>query len=241
MDHSEIAETVRQRLADVDSRISAACRRAGRRRDEVTLVAVTKTVSAEVASILPELGVVDLGESRPQELWRMAASLPAGVRWHLVGHLQRNKVEKTLPLTHLIHSADSVRLLHAINDQAASLARTAQVLLEVNMSREANKTGFAPDEVSDLKEALSSLSRVRITGLMTIAALEDDPQRCRQTFSRLRELLDRLKRAWHALGEPLVHLSMGMSNDFEVAVEEGATIVRIGTALFEGLGDLEPK
>lgn len=217
------------RLQHTRQRIDAACRRSGRQATEITLVAVTKTVSAPVAAALAELGMEDLGESRPQELWRKAAALPATVRWHLIGHLQRNKIERTLPLVRLIHSVDSIRLLEAL-DQSSNVP----VLLEVNASREPAKHGFSIEELPSLLPRLLALRRVRIHGLMTMAAFEDDPERCRPTFAQVRELRDRLRRDLVAL-HPLSHLSMGMSNDFEVAIEEGATLVRIGTALWEGM------
>jgi pyridoxal phosphate enzyme (YggS family) len=216
-------------LARIEERLHSACARAGRGRRDVTLVAVTKTVPVEVAALLPELGVHDLGESRPQELWRKAVLLPSSVRWHLVGHLQRNKIERTLPLVHRIHSIDSLRLLAALEQ-----ARPVEVFLEVNCSGEASKGGFRPDEVPGLAGELAKLRHFRVVGLMTMAAPEEDPQRCRSTFVTLRQLRDELRRD---VGEhhPLNELSMGMSNDFEVAVEEGATSVRLGTVLFEGL------
>lgn len=194
-------------------------------------MAVTKMIAPETAALLPELGVLDLGENRPQELWRKAAVLPAAVRWHLIGHLQRNKIERTLPLAQLIHAVDSARLLTALEQEAARSARTIEVLLEVNASREANKQGFAPEAVSGLVPELARLRHVHVQGLMTMAAYEEDPERCRPTFALVRELRDRLRRE---LGPPhtLERLSMGMTNDFEVAIEEGATLVRIGTALF---------
>jgi pyridoxal phosphate enzyme (YggS family) len=222
------------RLNAVEERIAAACDRAGRDRGEVTLVAVTKTVSPELAELIADLGVYHLGENRPQELWRKAAAIDRALWWHLVGHLQRNKVERTLPLVHLIHSVDSARLLDAIEAEAARQVRIADVLLEVNVSREANKHGFAPEEVPDLVPRITALNNVRVKGLMTMAAYEEDPQRCRPTFAALRHLRDQL-RAELGSAHPLEHLSMGMTNDFEVAVEEGATMVRIGSALFEGL------
>jgi PLP dependent protein len=218
-------------LAAVEERLRAACRRAGRARSEVTLVAVTKTVSAEVAALLPTLGVYDLGESRPQELWRKAAVVPP-VRWHLIGHLQRNKIERTLPLVERVHSVDSVRLLEALEEACRHASRSLPALLEVNTSREASKHGFAPEEVAGLVGRLAEPRHVRIEGLMTMAAYEDDPERTRPTFAALRALRDRLSAE---LDRPLPHLSMGMSNDFEIAVEEGATLVRLGTVLFEGV------
>ncbi len=235
MNESQLHETLKERLAGVEDRIAAACRRAGRARDEVRLVAVTKTVSAEVAALLPGLGVVDLGESRPQELWRKVEVLPPGsVRWHLIGHLQRNKVERTLPLVHLIHSVDSLRLLDALEQEAAKRQLTVPVLLEVNASGEANKHGFTPEEVPSLAPRLAAPGRVHVVGLMTMAALDEAPEKARPTFAELRRLRDRL-RAELGEGHALEHLSMGMSNDYEVAVEEGATLVRVGSALFEGV------
>jgi pyridoxal phosphate enzyme (YggS family) len=227
--------TLAARLAAVEERLRAACGRAGRRREDVTLVAVTKTVPPEVAAALHGLGVPDLGESRPQELWHKAAALPASVRWHLIGHLQRNKVERTLPLVSLIHSVDSVRLLQALEAEAGRRGVPAAVLLEVNASHEASKGGFPPADVAGLAPALSTLRHVRVRGLMTMAAYEEDPQKTRPTFAGLRALRDRLQ-AEVGAAHTLPHLSMGMTNDFEVAVEEGATLVRLGTVLFEGLG-----
>jgi pyridoxal phosphate enzyme (YggS family) len=222
------------RLRAVEERMTAACQRAGRDRRDVTLVAVTKTVSPEVATLITELGVCHLGENRPQELWRKGAALDASVQWHLIGHLQRNKVERTLPLTHLIHSVDSVRLLNEMEGVAARQGRMVDVLLEVNVSGEANKHGFQPEEVPQLVPQIHRLRNVRVQGLMTMAAFEEDPERTRPTFASLRQLRDRL-RTELGPAHPLERLSMGMSNDFEVAIEEGATLVRIGSALFEGL------
>jgi hypothetical protein len=225
-------------LQAVEDRLQSACRRAGRSRRDVTLVAVTKTVSADVAALLPGLGVLDLGESRPQELWRKSAALAGHptVRWHLVGHLQRNKIERTLPRVHLIHSVDSERLLAALEAEAARRGQTVPVLLEVNASGEPAKHGFRPEALAGLPAAIERLGHVQVCGLMTMAALEADPQQCRPTFARLRQLRDQLA---DQVPPPhrLVELSMGMSNDFEVAVEEGATLVRIGSALFERLGE----
>jgi pyridoxal phosphate enzyme (YggS family) len=220
-----------ERLAEVEERLCAACRRVGRARSEVTLVAVTKTVFAEVAALLPGLGVSDLGESRPQELWRKAAVV-TGVRWHLIGHLQRNKIERTLPLVERVHSVDSVRLLAALEEACREAGRTLPALLEVNASGEASKHGFAPEAVPALAESVTALRHVRIEGLMTMAAYEDDAEKTRPTFAALRQLRDRLAGQW---GQTLPHLSMGMSNDFEIAIEEGATMVRLGSVLFEGV------
>jgi pyridoxal phosphate enzyme (YggS family) len=236
--NARLQATLRSRLDAVEARLCAACKRRGRRRDEVTLVAVTKTVGVAVAEVLPALGVLDLGENRPQELWRKAAAMPATVRWHLIGHLQRNKVERTLPLVHSIHSVDSLRLLAALEAETGKRRLAPEVLLEINASREANKHGFAPDDVPGLAPALAALRHLRVTGLMTMAAFEADPERCRPTFVLLRNLRDQLRTE---LGKPdaVPQLSMGMSNDFEIAVEEGATLVRLGSVLFEGLTEDE--
>jgi PLP dependent protein len=223
---------LRQRLSQVEERLATACARAGRARGEVTLVAVTKTVSAEVAAAGIDNGLLDLGENRPQELWRKAESL-AHVRWHLIGHMQRNKIEKTLPLVTLIHSVDSPRLLQALEEEASRQQRQVAVLLEVNASGEESKHGFAPTDLSRLVPLLAELRHVEVHGLMTMAALQE-PEACRPTFASLRRLRDQLGGQVGAR-HPMMYLSMGMSNDFEVAIEEGATHVRLGTVLFEGL------
>jgi pyridoxal phosphate enzyme (YggS family) len=225
---------LREHLAKVEGRIAAACRRAGRKRSGVTLVVVTKTVSADVAALLPQLGIWDLGESRPQELWKKARTFVTAVRWHLVGHLQRNKIERTLPLVHMVHSVDSLRLLLFLENAAMKQQRQVPVLLEVNASREPQKNGFAPEELASLSPKVEAFHFVQIQGLMTMAALNPDPETSRRTFAQLRDLRDRLKNNF-SRQHRLEHLSMGMSNDFEVAIEEGATMVRLGTVLFEGI------
>ena len=226
-----IRHTLADNLARVESRLAAACERAGRSRSDITLVGVTKSVTPEIAAELFALGVRDLGEGRPQELWHKSALLPAA-RWHLVGHLQRNKIERTLPLVHRLHSVDSVRLLDAL--EAVAGERPIDVFLEVNCSGESAKQGFTPEDAAKLGDMLRSLSRVRVCGLMTMAAIADDPEAARPTFARLRNLRDQMRDELGGL-HPLDELSMGMSGDFEVAVEEGATCVRVGTVLFEGL------
>lgn len=217
------------RIAEVRSRLAAACQRSGRACEAVTLVAVTKTVAPEIARIAFDLGLADLGESKPQELWKKAASIPEA-RWHLVGHLQRNKIDRTAPLASLIHSVDSERLLEALAAFGSKSGVRLPVLLEVNCSREASKCGFAPERLLALADRLAALAGVSVEGLMTMAAPHADPRDCRPTFSELRQLRDRLQTA---TGLTLPQLSMGMSNDYEIAVEEGATLVRLGTALFQ--------
>jgi pyridoxal phosphate enzyme (YggS family) len=219
-------------LAAVESRLQAACARARRPRSDVMLVAVTKTVSATVARALVDLGLHDLGESRPQELWSKAAVLPSSIRWHLIGHLQRNKIDRTMPLVHRLHSVDSLRLLSALEE----FGKPLDVFLEFNASGEQTKQGFAPAELPTLATVLKTLRHVRVTGLMTMAAPEEDPERCRPTFQHLRASRDRLRQS-AGPAHSLADLSMGMSNDFEVAVEEGATLIRLGSILFEGVAE----
>jgi PLP dependent protein len=224
-------EILKDRIADVNRRIADAAARSGRRREDVTLIAVSKTVTPEVAAIAFELGLRDFGESRPQELWKKHAALPTA-NWHLIGHLQRNKIEKTIPLVSFVHSVDSERLLSALDEFGRKRGSPVPVLLEVNCSREESKGGLRPEDVPAIADRAMTLAGVRVEGLMTMAAFHNDPQLCRPTFAELRELRDRLR---SQTGRPLSQLSMGMSNDFEVAIEEGATLVRIGSTLFEGL------
>lgn len=228
----DVRLTLAERLAAVRGRIADACRRVGRDPGGVTLVAVTKTVPPEVAAVAAELGIADLGENRPQELWKKAAAVP-GANWHLIGHLQRNKLDRTVPLVTLIHSVDSERLLDALDAFGRKRGTPVPALLEVNCSREAAKGGFSPDAFPALGDRLALLAGVSVRGLMTMAPYSDDPENARPAFAELRRLRDTLRAR---TGLELPHLSMGMSGDFEVGVEEGATFVRVGTTLFEGLG-----
>jgi pyridoxal phosphate enzyme (YggS family) len=220
-----------ERLAAVRERIAGACRRAGRDPAGVTLVGVTKTVPADRAALAVDLGLTDLGENRPQELWKKAAAVPAA-RWHLIGHLQRNKLERTAPLVALIHSVDSARLLQALDAFGRQHGRPVPVLLQVNCSHEPTKGGFDPATLPALADDLASRSGLDVRGLMTMAAYSEDPEDARPTFAELRRLRDDLR---GRTGLPLPELSMGMSGDFETGIEEGATLVRIGTTLFAGL------
>jgi PLP dependent protein len=235
---SDLHTVLADRVTAVRGRIAAACARAGRDPSEVTLVAVTKTVSPRVAGILTDLGVFDLGESRPQELWRKAEALKhLPIRWHMIGHLQRNKVEQTLPLVYLIHSVDSLRLLQAVADAARNRGSCPPVLLQVNASREQQKHGFDYDElIREVPRIATLVAELDVAGLMGMAEYSDDPEKARLTFRDLRQFRDRLRGDTTLTAiRSLPHLSMGMSGDFEVAIEEGSTLVRVGTTLFEGL------
>lgn len=230
---SPLESPLQQNLSQVHRRIASACQRAGRAPATVTLVAVTKTARLEWVEELVRLGVRRLGESRPQQLVERAARIP-DAEWHLVGHLQRNKVRSVLPYAALIHSVDSLRLLERINEVAADLQLSPRVLLQVNVSGEASKQGFAPEALLPAWDRVTAFSRIRIEGLMTMAPDFEDAELARPTFRGLRDLRDQLR---CRIGpEVLPQLSMGMSHDMEVAIEEGATLVRIGSALFEGLG-----
>lgn len=233
-----------ENLARVQDRIGAAARRSGRSPADVKLVAVTKYVSVDIARQLIEAGCHDLGESRPQELWAKAEALQEpestqrrqAVHWHLIGHLQRNKVQRTLPLVSMVHSADSLRLLETLDHAAHDLQIRMPVLIEVNISGNATKHGFAPQELEPNLAKLAAFSSLDIRGLMTMASRDGDVAQARREFAQLRQLRDRLRNLVPPNAK-LDELSMGMSGDFEVAIEEGATIVRVGSALYEGISE----
>jgi pyridoxal phosphate enzyme (YggS family) len=227
------ADRIAGNLARVRDAIASASHAAGRDPASVRLVAVTKYVDAATAAHVLAAGCSDLGESRPQKLWAKAADPAlAGAAWHLVGRLQRNKIRRTLPLVALIHSVDSERLIEAINEQAGAQDGAARVLLEVNCSGDAAKQGFTRGDVGRLLPKLAGLAHVTVAGLMTMAPLEGGETAARRAFAALRELRDQLS-AEAPSNVTLVELSMGMSGDFPVAIAEGATIVRIGSTLFE--------
>ena len=237
-----------EKLAEVRDKIAAACVKAKREPSEVTLIAVTKTAAPEQIREILTLGVTDLGESRVQILTQRAAQLnefmqrrlvhgdgiaPDKVRWHMIGHLQRNKIKPALPLVYMIHSIDSLRLAEELDVQAAKLNRRLPVLMQVNASEETQKFGVAVGASVHLAEQIDSMPNLQFCGLMTMAALEEPENKIRLTFARTREIFEEMK--WHKIGgTSLRHLSMGMSHDFELAIQEGATMVRIGSALFGG-------
>lgn len=221
-------EALRERLNTVRERIRKAAERAGRDPAGVQLIAVTKTHPAEAVRALFDLGHMAVGENRVQEFVRKHDALEGRGEWHFIGHLQRNKAAQVIGRTALIHSVDSVRLIEELEKRAAQKEVIQQVLLEINTSGEAQKTGAAPEDAPRLVEALGGSPHLQGRGLMTMAPIVEDPERARPTFARLREILERLETGPHFTGE---HLSMGMSGDFEAAIAEGATLVRIGTAI----------
>jgi pyridoxal phosphate enzyme (YggS family) len=244
------------RLTEVRDRIAAAAAKAGRSPKEITLIAVTKTAAPEQIREIVQLGVSDLGESRVQIITQRvpqlseflarqrthgeAGAVPAKVRWHMIGHLQRNKVKPLLPLVDVVHSIDSLRLAEEIEQHAGKLGKRIPVLLEVNASEESSKTGVAVGAAVHLAEQIDSMENVALVGLMTLAPLTVDLAMCRFVFARTREIFEEMK--WHKIGGAgFRHLSMGMSNDYEVAIAEGATMVRIGTSLFGGKPQTESE
>lgn len=240
----DMRRIVGENLARVRERIAAAAWRAGRDPASVRLVGVTKYVDVDVARALFESGCHDLGESRPQELWRKAealADLP--IRWHLIGHLQRNKVQRTLPHVALLHAGDSLRLLAEVSKQRlAERGSTDSVasslplptLLEVNVSGDAAKHGFTLEQVEASLPEIAALKGVQVQGFMAMSGLDSDEHQARREFAQVRALAERL-RDGAPTGVTFSELSMGMSGDLEAAIAEGATLVRIGSALFEGL------
>ncbi len=226
-------------LREILNRMARAAERSGRSPESVRLIAVTKYVSEDAARYLVRLGQRDLGESRPQQFWTRAEALAdAAVAWHFIGPLQKNKVRKTLKHVAWIHSVESWELLAAIERMAAEEGKRPTVLLEVNVSGNPAKHGFSPDGLLAEAEKLSQFRSVEIRGLMCMAGWEGDAAGARRDFQTLRSLQEQLRAA--APKECLFdQLSMGMSGDFEIAIEEGATMVRVGSALFEGIeGDL---
>ncbi len=220
---SEPSLDIRANLERVQTAIAAACRRAGRSSGDVLIVAVSKTVDAERVKAAIDAGVSALGENRVQEAKEKIEALGHSVPWHLIGHLQTNKARDAVRLFDWIQSVDGYDLARELDRRAAALDRTVTALLEVNVAEEPQKSGVRPDDVKSALDAIAGLDRITIRGLMAIPPAVEDAEASRPHFRRLRALRD-------AAG--LEHLSMGMSADYEVAVEEGATIVRVGTAIF---------
>jgi pyridoxal phosphate enzyme (YggS family) len=245
-----------EKLDEVRDRIASAATKANREPREVTLIAVTKTAAPEQIREIVQLGVSDLGESRVQAIQQRipqineflsrqrthgdASAVPAKLRWHMIGHLQRNKAKPLLPLIDYVHSIDSLRLAEEIEQHAAKLGKKFPVLLQLNASEEKQKFGVAVGASVHLAEQIDTMQHVQLVGVMTMAPLTDDPEEARFVFSRTREIFEEMK--WHKIGGAAFrHLSMGMSNDFEEAIAEGSTMVRIGTSLFGGKVESEAE
>lgn len=222
---------VTENIAEVNAKIAAACRRAGRDRSEVTLIAVSKTKPESMIEEAYEVGQRDFGENKVQEICRKKDLLPEDIRWHMIGHLQRNKVHQVVEKACLIHSVDSLRLAEAINREAEKRGVEVPVLVEVNVAQEESKFGVSAEETITLVEQISRLKYIQIRGLMTIAPYVENPEENRSVFRKLKQLsVDIAVKNINNVNMSV--LSMGMTNDYEVAIEEGATMVRVGTGIF---------
>lgn len=221
--------TIQENAERIEERMARACARAGRARGDVRLVAVSKTHPPEKIREAAACGLTLFGESKVQEAAPKISMCPSGLEWHFIGHLQTNKVRRAVELFRMIHSVDSVHLLEAVDAAAQDAGRTTQVCIEVNITGEASKHGLPPDRLQELLERATKLYHVEVTGLMTMPPWSEDPEKARPVFAALRALRERCGGEW---GFPLTELSMGMSHDFEVAIEEGATMIRVGSDLF---------
>lgn len=222
---------ISENLTIIKEKIHGACLRSGRDAEEVKIVAVSKTVDVPAIEEAIDAGITIVGENRVQEAWKKFQKIERPVKWHLIGHLQTNKVKRALQFSDVIESVDSLHLAKEIDLRAQERGKEAEVFIEVNTSGEVSKFGVHPDELNDFLFRISDLDYLRITGLMTVGAFLPEPERVRPCFRLLRKLRDKANAARIA-NINLQHLSMGMTNDFEVAVEEGATLVRIGRAIF---------
>lgn len=222
---------IKENLEEVREHIRQACERAGRDPGEVTLIAVSKTKPVPLLREAYDAGARDFGENKVQELVAKEPELPADIRWHMIGHLQRNKVHQVLGKAVLIHSVDSLRLAEQIEADAAKKGLDVDILLEVNVAREESKFGFLTEEVEEAVQKISALPHVHIKGLMTIAPFVENPEENREIFKKLYQLAVDIGKK-NIDNVTMGVLSMGMTGDYEVAVEEGATMVRVGTGIF---------
>jgi hypothetical protein len=225
-------------LEKVQQRIRAACDRADREPNSITLLAVSKTHPPETIKAAADCGQIFFGENKVQEAKAKIPLCPGKLRWHFIGHLQSNKCRDAVELFEMIQSVDSLSLAHEINKRAEQAARRMPVLIEVNVAGETSKFGYQPERLLAELKAINALPRLEVRGLMTVPPWSPEAEDSRPHFRRLRELKGR---AEAVLGAPLPHLSMGMSGDFEIAIEEGATIVRVGTALFGPRAKARPR
>lgn len=222
---------IKEHLMEVQENIRSACAKCGRSPEEVTLIAVSKTKPVEILQEAYDAGARVFGENKVQEITAKYPELPDDIRWHMIGHLQRNKIKYIIDKVELIHSVDSLRLARAIEDEAAKHNLVMPILLEVNVAEEESKFGLKTDEVLPLLEEISAMNHVRVEGLMTIAPFVDNPEENRQIFRSLKKLsVDIGKKNINNVNMHV--LSMGMTGDYQVAVEEGATMVRVGTGIF---------
>ncbi len=222
---------IRENLSAVEEKIANACRKAGRKRGEVTLVAVSKTKPLSDLREAYEAGARDFGENKVQELTDKIPELPSDMRWHMIGHLQRNKVKYIVGKVSMIHSVDSFRLAEEISREAVRKDTTVEILIEVNVAGEESKYGVSPEDAPELVEKIASLPAIKIQGLMTIAPFTENPEENRPFFRKLKQLCVDIERK-NIDNVNMSVLSMGMTGDYSVAIEEGATCVRVGTGIF---------
>lgn len=220
-------------LSDLNARIASACREAKRSPDEITIIAVTKTHPTSIIRAAVDAGLTEIGENRIQEAEPKARELGKIARWHMIGHLQTNKVKKAVELFDVIQSVDSLKLAEEINRRAGEVGNRIECYVEVNSSGETAKSGIGPHEALDLMRQIHSMSHIRLTGLMTVGPLTDDQAEIRKAFALCCELFNNGETI---VGEQFRNLSMGMSDDFELAIAEGSTMIRIGSLLFGGRG-----
>lgn len=220
--------TISDSIASLNARIAAAAEKTGRIAADVTLIAATKQRTPSEIDEAIRAGIAVVGENRVQEAQEKKPCVTLPASWHLIGHLQTNKVKRTLEIFDLIQSVDSLKLAAEIDHRAQAAGRRVEVMIEVNTSGEASKSGVAPEQCGELAALVSELSSLSVVGLMTIGLFAEDPDLGRPCFARLRDVRDEVARA----GMSFAHLSMGMSHDFEAAIEEGSTMVRIGTGIF---------
>lgn len=223
--------TIRDHLNEVRENIQKACEKAGRSPQEVTLIAVSKTKPLFMLEEAYEAGARDFGENKVQEILEKHPKMPEDARFHMIGHLQRNKVKQVLPHVVLIHSVDSYRLAEQISQEAGKLGITAKILLEVNVAKEESKFGMMPEDVEEMAGQIAALPHLQIEGLMTIAPFVDDPEKNRPVFRKLYQLSVDIKKK-NIDNVNMGVLSMGMTGDYQVAVEEGSTMIRVGTGIF---------
>lgn len=224
--------SIHENIQSIKNRIENAARRSGRGSEDITLVAVTKNQPVSAIREVIDTGMSNIGENRVQEILPKHEAIGATVNWHFIGHLQRNKVRYIIPFVYLIQSVDSIALAMEINKRAILLGKVQSILLEVNISGEASKYGVSPQEISAVVDELNGLKNIYIEGLMTMAPFVEDTERLRPYFAKMKELFDSLAEK-RGPNIDMRYLSMGMTNDFEIAIEEGSNMVRIGTALFK--------
>jgi pyridoxal phosphate enzyme (YggS family) len=228
-------EILKKNLEELRKRIASACARSGHQPSSIKLVVATKTVEPPVIRILRQLGISEIGENKVQDAQRKHEALKdLPLHWHMFGHLQRNKVKKALQLFELIHSLDSLPLAQEIDRVSLSLGKRTAVLVEANVSKEPQKYGLKEEDLPSFLERLSPMKGLQVLGLMTMTPVMEDPEPCRPFFRRLRELSEEIKK--QGIEDiRMEYLSMGMTQDFEVAIEEGSNLIRVGTAIFRGI------